>query len=78
MIHVKHIASRAEIPAGQPYVLVTYGEKLSDKSDARGHVITVPHGASMAQSQLSFTAAIHAARKVAKHEEITVVCACEN
>lgn len=77
MVAIKHITDKSEIPAGEHYVLVTYGEKFGEEDEARGHVITVPHGSSMAQSELSFTAAVHAAKEVAKHEKIPVVYACK-
>ena len=77
MVAIKHISARSEIPEGEHYVLVTYGEKFSKEDEVRAHVITVPHGASMAMSELSFTAAVHAAKEVAKHENIPVVYACK-
>jgi hypothetical protein len=77
MVAIKHISARSEISEGEPYVLVTYGEKYGKEDEVRAHVITVPHGASMAMSELSFTAAVHAAKEVAKHEKIPVVYACK-
>ena len=77
MVAIKLIASPAEIPAGENYVLVTYGNEYSKVDNVRAHVITVPHGASMAMSELSFTAAVHAAKEVAKHEKIPLVYACK-
>ena len=50
MPSVQHIASRIEIPTGQKYVLVTYGEKSEQTTDSLGVTITVPHGTSMAMS----------------------------
>lgn len=77
MTEIKQISSSGEIPAGQPYVLVAFGAEASQKRDALGVIITVPHGASMAMSDLSFTAALHSAKEIAKHEKIPTVYACK-
>jgi hypothetical protein len=77
MASVQHISSPNEIPAGQKYVLVTFGERSEQKRDPLGVTITVPHGASMAMSDLSFTAALHSAKEIAKHEQISTVYACK-
>jgi hypothetical protein len=77
MTAVKQISSRSEIPEGKAFVLVTYGEEASKKQDAGGLIITVPHGTSMAMSELSFTAALHSAKEIAKHGDIPVVYACK-
>jgi hypothetical protein len=77
MANVKQISSRTEVPAGQPFVLVTYGEEAGQKRDSLGLIITVPHGASMAMSDLSFTAALHSAKEIAKREKISTVYACK-
>ena len=77
MTNVQHISSRTEIPAGSNYVLVTYGEKSEQKRDSLGVIITVPHDTSMAMSDLSFTAALHSAKEIAKRENISTVYACK-
>jgi len=77
MPNIQHISSPNEIPAGQKYVLVTYGERSEQVRDPPGVTITVPHGASMAMSDLSFTAALHSAKEIAKQEKISTVYACK-
>jgi len=77
MTPVKQITSRDEIPAEQAYVLVTFGEEAGETRDSNGLIITVPHGTSMAMSDLSFTAAIHSAKAIAKRENISTVYACK-
>jgi hypothetical protein len=77
MTNIQHISSRTEIPTGQNYVLVTYGEKSEQIRDSFGLTITVPHGTSMAMSDLSFTAALHSAKEIAKRENISTVYACK-
>lgn len=77
MTNVQHISSRNEIPTGQKYILVTYGEKSEQKREPLGVTITVPHGTSMAMSDLSFTAALHSAKELAKQEKISTVYACK-
>jgi len=46
-------------------------------NDSLGLTITVPHGASMAMSELSFIAALHSAKEIAKRENISTVYACK-
>ena len=77
MTNVKTISSPTEIPAGQAFVLVTYGDEAGQKRDAFGLTITVPHGLSMAMSDLSFIAALHSAKEIAKRENISTVYACK-
>ena len=77
MPNVQHISSLDEIPRGEKYVLVTYGEKIEQKRDSLGVTITVPQGASMTMSDLSFTAALHSAKEIAKQERIPTVYACK-
>ncbi len=77
MTNIKHISSPTEIPTGQNYVLVTYGDKSEQKREPLGLTITVPHGTSMAMSDLSFTAALHSAKEIAKRENISTVYACK-
>ena len=77
MTNVKQISSPTEIPVGQSFVLVKYGEQAGQTKDSLGLTITVPHGASMAMSELSFIAALHSAKEIAKREKIATVCACK-
>lgn len=77
MANVKHVSSLSEIPSGESYVLVAYGEKSEQKREPFGLAITVPHGTSMAMSDLSFTAALHSAKELAKRENISTVYACK-
>ena len=41
MVKVKYISSPDEIPAGQKYVLVMYGEKYAQRTHPLGLIITV-------------------------------------
>ena len=75
MTPVKQISSRSEIPADMPFVLVTFGDEAGTMRDGLGLIITVPHGTSMAMSELSFTATLHSAKEIAKHENIPTVYA---
>ena len=77
MTEVKQISSRTEIPDGQPFVLVVFGAEAGQKREELGVTITVPHGTSMAMTELSFTAALHSAKEIAKHEKIPTVYACK-
>lgn len=77
MTNIIPISSRTEIPSGENYVLVTYGEKSEQIREPLGLTITVPHGTSMAMSDLSFTAALHSAKEIAKRENIPTVYACK-
>jgi len=77
MTNVKSISSTAEIPDGQDFVLVTFGDEAGEKRDSHGVTITVPHGLSMAMSDLSFIAALHSAKEIAKREKISTVYACK-
>lgn len=74
MVAVKHIKKRDEIPRGERYVLVIYGQELTESLDGQGHIFTVPH---TAMSELSFTAVVHSAREAAKREKVPVVYACK-
>ena len=74
MVAVKHIKRREEIPEGERFVLVTYGEALGTVRDGDGYVFTVPQ---TAMSELSFTAVAHSAREVAKREKMPFVYACK-
>lgn len=76
MSNVKHISSRSEIPEGQNYVLVTYGEESGQKRDLFGLTITVPRNESTTLSDLSFLAAVHSAKEIAKLEHVGTAFAC--
>ncbi len=73
MSKVKYISSQDEIPAGQKYVLVMYGEHSEHTNHPRGLTITVASNA----SELSFLAAVHTAKQVARHAEISEVFVCD-
>ena len=66
MAKVKYISSPSEIPAGEKYVLVTYGEESAQTTHPLGLTITVASTA----SQLSFLTAVHTAKEIAKHAGI--------
>jgi len=72
MSKVKYISSQDEIPAGQKYVLVMYGEESARTSQPLGLTITVADTA----SELSFLAAVHTAKQIAKQAEIPEVFVC--
>jgi sporulation protein YlmC with PRC-barrel domain len=73
MSKVKYISSQSEIPAGQKYVLVTYGGESAHTTHPLGLTITVASTA----SELSFLAAVHTAKQIAKHSEISEVFVCD-
>jgi hypothetical protein len=72
MSKVKYISSLNEIPAGQKYVLVIYGEEYAQTEHPLGLTITVANTV----SQLSFLTAVHTAKEIAKHAGISVVFVC--
>ncbi|WP_156898212.1 PRC-barrel domain-containing protein [Methylocapsa acidiphila] len=72
MPKVKYISSQNEIPAGQKYVLVMYGEEYAETNDPLGLTITV----ASAMGQLSFLTAVHTAKEIAKHAGISEVFVC--
>ena len=72
MPKVKYIASPKEIPAEQKYVLVVYGEEHAQTKHLLGLTITVASTA----SQLSFLAAIHAAKGIARQAGIAEIFVC--
>ena len=72
MSKVKYISSSNEIPAGQKYILVMYGEKYAQTKHPLGFTITVDRTV----SQLSFLTAIHTAKGIAKHEGMSEVFVC--
>ena len=71
-VKVKYISSPNEIPAGQKYILVVYGEEYAHTTHPLGLTITV----ASTVSQLSFLTAIHTAKGIAKHAGISEVFVC--
>ena len=72
MSQVRYISSPSEIPAGQKYVLVIYGEEYAKTEHPLGLTITVARTV----SQLSFLTAVHTARDIATHAGISDVFVC--
>src|ERR1019366_7617878 len=72
MSKVKYISSQGEIPAGQKYVLVMHGEQSAHTNHPLGLTITVASTA----SELSFLAAVHTAKQIARDAEISEVFVC--
>jgi sporulation protein YlmC with PRC-barrel domain len=68
-VKVKYISSPNEIPPGQKYVLVVYGEKYAQTRNPLGLTIT----AARSVGQLSFLTAVHTAKDIAKHAGISEV-----
>jgi hypothetical protein len=68
MSKVKFISSPTEIPAGQTFVLVKYGEESGQTRNSLGLTITVAR-------DLSFLANIHTAKEIAKRESISSIFA---
>jgi hypothetical protein len=78
MSKVKYISSPTDIPAGQNYVLVMYGEKSGEERHPLGLTITVARNASKTISDLSFFfAAVHSAKGIANKERISTLFACQ-
>jgi hypothetical protein len=77
MADVKYISSPAEIPAGQKYVLVQYGNENGNARHARGLTITIARGQSDSVSELAFSTAVNSAKEIAEEEGISTVFACE-
>ncbi len=73
MSKVKYVSSQSEIPAGQKYVLVMYGKESVHTPHPLGLTITVASTA----SELSFLAAVHTAKQIAKHAGISDVFVCD-
>jgi hypothetical protein len=71
-VRVKYISSPNEIPAGQKYILVVYGEEYAHTTHPLGLTITV----ASTVSQLSFLTAIHTAKGIAKHAGMSEVFVC--
>ena len=72
MAKVKYISSPSEIPAGEKYVLVTYGEESAQTTHPLGLNITVARTV----SELSFLTAVHTAKGIAKNAGISKVFVC--
>ena len=70
-------SSSTEIPTGQNYVLVMYGEEYGEARHALGLTITVARNQSKTISDLSFLTAVHSAKEIAKQEGISTVFACK-
>jgi PRC-barrel domain len=72
MAKVKYISSPSEIPVGEKYVLVTYGEEYAQTTHPLGLNITVARTV----SELSFLTAVHTAKGIAKNAGISKVFVC--
>jgi hypothetical protein len=77
MSKVEFITSTTEIPFGQNYVLVEYGEEYGQARHPLGLTITVPRNQSKTISDLSFLTAVHSAKEIAKREGISTIFACK-
>jgi hypothetical protein len=77
MSEVKYISSPTDIPAGQNYVLVMYGEESGETRHPHGLTITVARNPSKTLSDLSFLTAVHSAKGIAKKERIPTIFACQ-
>ena len=73
--NVKYIRSPSDIPAGQNYVLVMYGDTYEQKRHSFGVTITVARQPSKTVSELSFLTAVHTATGIGKQEGISTVFA---
>ena len=74
---VKYITSPSEIPAGQNYVLVRYGDTYEQTRHPLGLTITVARQESKTVSELSFLTAVHTAKGIGKQEGISAIFACK-
>jgi hypothetical protein len=72
MAKVEYISSPSEIPAGEKYVLVMYGEESAQTTHPLGLNITVARTV----SELSFLTAVHTAEGIAKNAGISKVFVC--
>jgi hypothetical protein len=77
MPKVQFISSPTEIPAGQNYVLVKYGEQYGQARHPLGLTITVARNQSKTISDLLFLTAVHSAKGIAKLEGISTIFACK-
>ena len=75
MSKVKFISSPTEIPTGQTFVLVKYGEESGQTRNSLGLTIAVARNQSKTVSDLSFLANIHTAKEIAKRESFSNICA---
>jgi hypothetical protein len=74
---VKYITSPSEIPGGQTYVLVRYGDKYEQMRHPLGLTITVARHKFKTVSELSFLTAVHTAKGIGKQEGISAIFACK-
>jgi hypothetical protein len=74
---VKYISSPTEIPAGQKYVLVLFGDEYGQMAHSLGHTITVARQQSKTVSELSFLTAVHTGKGIARQEGIATIFACK-
>jgi hypothetical protein len=74
---VKYILSPSEIPSGQNYVLVRYGESYEETRQPLGLTITVARQKSKTVSELSFLTAVHTAKGIGKREGLSEIFACK-
>ena len=77
MPKIKYITSPKDLPAGQHYVLVMFGEKYAQTRDPLGLTITVARQESKTVSELSFLTAVHTAKGIAKQDGLSEVFACK-
>jgi hypothetical protein len=77
MLRVTYISSPNDIPAGQNYVLVKYGEESGQTRHPLGVIVTVARNESKTISELSFLANVHSAKGIAKREGISSIFACQ-
>jgi hypothetical protein len=77
MPKVKYISSPIEIPVGQNYVLVMYGEEYGQTKHSLGLTITVARQLSKTATELSFLTAVHTAKGIAKQHGISSIFACK-
>jgi hypothetical protein len=77
MSKVRYISSSAEIPSGQNYVLVIYGEEYGQMRNSLGLTITVARNKFKTINDLSFLTAVHSAKEIAKREGISTIFACK-
>ena len=75
MAKAKCITSPSELPVGQNYVLVMYGEEYAQTRHPLGLTITVARQQSKTVSELSFLTAVHTAKGIAKEEGISSIFA---
>jgi hypothetical protein len=76
MAELKYISSPTEIPPGQKYVLVMYGNENGNARHTKGVTITVARSQSENISELAFSAAVKSAKEIADEEGISTVFAC--